>query len=438
MATKYWVGGAETYPSVVSITLTGGDGDWATGDTVELTFQGKTLKLTVGDTSTVAQILADCTAMVNGSALSDGATANALGSDVGEWSLITCTNDGADTLTFTGPADGRDCTGVTISVTTAGLGSASAPVPDSSTGTGSQNYDNADNWSGGAVPSSTDDIVFDHRASSDCLYGLAQSAVTPASITITEGFTRRIGLPDVNTSGSVPFEEWEDTHLALGSSGTINLEINSSASSRIRLDTGAAKALLVVNSTGPDEQVGVPSLTWKGTHVDNEVTVNKGSVGIALEEGVSSTVKTLRVGYTENRRLDSNVTVGKDVTLTNVIQTGGICKNWNTVSGTIRIEGGQHFHHEGTANTVLINGGTYYPITTGTTATLVINSGGTYDARRDNRSRTITNADIHAGGAYLDPNGTVTLTNGLSMQRTTVTELNLDLPTHQKLTITSL
>ena len=64
-------------------------------------------------------------------------------------------------------------------------------------GSGSQPWTTGANWSLGAAPVSTND-VFILNGSSDINTGLAQSAVTLASLTIGSGFTGTIGAAAIS------------------------------------------------------------------------------------------------------------------------------------------------------------------------------------------------------------------------------------------------
>jgi hypothetical protein len=63
-----------------------------------------------------------------------------------------------------------------------------------------------------------------------------------------------------------------------------------------------------------------------------------------------------------------------------------------------------------------------------------VSDGGTLDYSRDMRSRTVTNANVYAGGAVLDPHKTVTFTNGVDLVRCGLADVTLDVGTHLTLT----
>ncbi len=137
---------------------------------------------------------------------------------------------------------------------------------------------------------------------------LAQSAVSPASITITQGYTGRIGLPDTNQDDAgYPYAEYRDKYLALGTSAdavTQALTIGGGdgpGSPRIKIDSGSGQCNLVVLNSGTPEILGTPAILWKGTHVSNTATINRGSVGIAFFASETSAVMTCRIGFVNNQ-----------------------------------------------------------------------------------------------------------------------------------------
>ncbi len=104
---------------------------------------------------------------------------------------ITATKTGGD-IHLTADNPGVPFT-VTLSVE-GGTGTWSALTtdydvePESAT-----SWSNPRNWSGGAVPVAADDVIFSN-GSVPCLYGLDQSGVTLASLTIDQSYTGKIGL----------------------------------------------------------------------------------------------------------------------------------------------------------------------------------------------------------------------------------------------------
>lgn len=417
MATRVWLGAAVPVPCVQVITI---GGSYSADETITITVNGKSLVLTVGTGQTdLDEILDDLVAMINGDPANGTETRSALGSEVGEFYYITATEDGATELTLTGAADGRPFTAVATE--DSGSGTFVAAVPTASTGTGPSMFSNTANWSADTVPVDGDDIVFDHRAAADLLYGLDQHAVTPASITISPGFAnRRIGLPDVNRDNSMlPYDEVLDTHLMLGESGdstNIAVHIDAPSCSRIRLNTGTSQATILVSGTGARELQNVPPFEFLGTHASNEMTVDKGDVGIAMGDGQSATVATLRMNWDNDRNNDAIVHCGDGATLTTITKSGGQLETNSNVTTLTQSAGVTVFKAgRGTAATMTtgtIYGGTVYYESSGTWTTATVVGPGCVDFRNDNRGRTVTNIVFHGAISWYDPEGTVTATNG--------------------------
>src|SRR5262249_12471508 len=179
----------------------------------------------------------------------------------------------------------------------------------------------------GALPATGDDIIFD-TGNSDVLYGLAQSAVTPASISILPGYSGRIGLPAVNAdNAAATYFEYRPQYLQYGTSGvggTVSVTINGGGG-RIKLDQGSAPAIWNVLNSAQRIESGVPAVLLKGTNAANALHINKGDVGVAFFGGETATLVTLNVGYEINTAGDSMLWLGAGVSLANatIVQTGG-------------------------------------------------------------------------------------------------------------------
>lgn len=436
MASRRWLGRAVALAHVVSFDVSG---SWASGDAAVLTINGKDLTLTVGTTATTMQIAVDLAAMVNGDAANGDEVRSETGNNVGEFARITAAaSAGAVTLT----ADDKGVPfEIAVSETTAGDGTL-ANLAVEAAATGPHHFDNPDNWSGDAAPADGDDIVFDSGVV-DCLYGLDQSAVTPASIVITQGYSGRVGLPETNEDEPLaPYDEYRDQYLRLGNSGDaittiINVGDGSGiGSGRIKLDTGDGQVVVNVFQSGQREDAAVPALLWKGTHSANILNVNRGDLGVAFFAGETAHVGTLRLGYLENQAADAAVLCGAGVDLDDAqieISGGVLVVNSATGSGSIDMIDGELSILAGGHADLDIDGGTCYYRSTGTLTSVRI-GGGTLDFSRDNQGRTVDNCALHAGGAIRDPFKTVAWTNGIDLTRASLDEVTLDLGTHLTLT----
>lgn len=437
MATRVWLGGASAVAKTQKIDLVTG---YSAGDTITLTISGVDLILTVGST-TLADIIDDLQVMVNGSGtLSTGASVSAYGTDYGEWAGMSCGEFDSDTILLTGPDDGYPFEDATVA-TDSGGGTITVPIGATNTPTGPGYFDNADNWSGATVPVDNDDIVFDHRAANSLTFNLAQSAVTPLSLTITPGFRHQIGLPAVNTTTlSLPYPEYLATFLQVGNSVDANaftLDIESTGSSMVKIDTGNDSVTLVVRNTGGRAEVGVPSFCWIGTGATNAVTILAGDVGLAHEVGSSATINSLLCS--PGSPSSTVVYAGSGLTLTTFDMDGGVVQ-LNGAATTVTIESGVlTLNGSGAYTTLNVNGGTLYYKSSGTVTTLTVNAGGVIDFRQDPRARTVTNTVLHAGAGYRDPYGSVAVGgNGLDFYQCVPADLKyFEIKSHVTLTLSA-
>lgn len=422
----YWKGGAVAVPEVKAyvFALT-----WAAGDWAAIAINGKLLKLTLtsGDTMTVTAIAAAFIDMINGAAANQFEVRSALGSQVGEFAGLTATAGSAGQVIITGPSNGRPIGTVAITKSVAGNGTwlAVGGAPDV-TGTGPNHWTDIQNWSIGAVPDATDTLIFDHRAVSAPLFGMA-NAYAPARIVVTDGFKYAIGLPEINRdNAALPYNEHQPTYLAFASCADVR--INATNAGAIKLDLGSAASGVIVDGTGRAAETGIPPLLLKVNHSSSTVTVNAGTVGICHEPTIAGSVGTLTIGG----QGAPTVKVGDTVTLATVVSDSGNTTLQTAVT-TLTINGGAVEQVGGAigATTVNILGGTFYPKTAGNTYGTVSHSAGTIDCTRDSRStRTFTNYYLY-GGSLKDPTGTLTFTNGIRIYPK-LSAVALDLPPIKK------
>lgn len=370
-----------------------------TGDVFVLTINGKSVTFTAA-TSTVANVTAGLVAAWNASTHP-------------EMEEITAA-DATTHLNLTADTKGKPFT-VTGSVRDAdGNSVESLAVTTTTNSSGPNDWSVGANWSTGGAPGTGDTVVIDVPVS--ILYGLSQSSVTLASLTVSDSFgAARVGLPE--STGS--YAEYRGTYLAI-SATTITVRC---ASQRIKLDTGTAQTTLFVLGTGKgkDLESGLECLLFKGTHASNVVNVSQGSVGIAVFGGESATVATLRLGAPIDSDKDGEndelaVRCGTGASLTTVDQMGGesdLASNVTTLTlygGTATIRGTV------TLTTGHVWGGKLYYMSSGTITTLNVFKPGVADFSRDIRTRTVTTTRRFAGGTIYDPFLTITFTSNVSDQ----------------------
>ncbi|NLX55074.1 MAG: hypothetical protein GXY58_08170 [Planctomycetaceae bacterium] len=421
--TRYWLGAAIPVPEVKSYEFTG---TWVEGETASITINGKTLTLTAGTTVTVEQMASDMVDMINGAGANQNEGRSALGSAIGEFAPLTASSD-AGVVLITGAADGRPIGTVTVGdASTDGAFSASTPEVVT-TGTGPNYADNIHNWSGDAVPIAGDTIVFDHHATAGPKFNMAM-AIAPAAIHVTDGFRYSIGLPQVNRDTAAhPFDEHLPTYMTFTSCADVRINAVNAAS--IRLDFGAAASGITVEGTGRSSETGVPALLIKANHASNALNVVNGDVGVCVETGTVGALGTLSVGG----QGAPSVKTGSGVALASVTVNSGSLIARSAIT-TLVVNGGS-VEQIGAAigtTTLTINGGSFFPRSSGTHAN-VNQSAGTIDCTRDCQTRTVTNYYMY-GGALKDPNGTLTLTNGLRIYPK-LSAVSLDLPPIRKYTL---
>jgi trimeric autotransporter adhesin len=383
MSTTRWLGRAKAVAQVETISI---GGTVVIGDDFDVTINGKTITFTA-TAGTAANVVAGLVAAMNAS---DAPT---------EFAAVTWADATPD---ITGTADAE---GVPFTVSVATDSAAGTIGTTTSTAaTGPNHWDNAANWSGGAVPVNGDDVYVDNSAVS-ILYGLDQAAVTLDSLHVAASFTGggTIGLPKTNASG---YPEYRDDYLAISATVVILGAGSGTGSGRIKLNLGSNQAAIDVRTTGASAEVGLPAVQLLGTHASNTLTVASGSVGVAIGGGEVSTLATVTVSASASVRL------GTGCTLTTVT-TAGACE-MEASATTLTINGGTATVLGAAAITTLnINAGTCDYQSSGTVGTA--NVAGTLDASRDPTSRTFTTTNMKAGGTILDLHDSITFTNGIAL-----------------------
>jgi len=425
MTTRYWLGAAAPVTDVQYFVFAG---TWADTETAYIEINGKRLTMTLTATMTLAQMAQAMYAMLTGGAAVNGEVRNCLGTSVGEFAILSVSySASAYWIRLEGKANGRPIGTVTVGETAASGTFVSGGGTDR-TGTGPNHWDNVDNWDADTVPVAADDIVFDHRASAGPQFSISL-AYAPASITVAPGYKHEIGLPAVNTlNASTPFDEPNGQYLAFTSCADVR--VDSPSAKNIKLDFGSAASTIVVDATGQSYETNVAPLLIKGNHASNSLTVNDGRVGVCVEPKTAGNLGTLVIGGQGSPVVET----GDTVTLGTVTVDSGSAK-LRTAFTTLTQNGGTVEQVGGNigGTTLNVNGGTFFPKTVGTYAT-VNQSKGTIDCTRDARaSKTFTNFYMYGGGLK-DPSGTITLTNGFRLYAK-LSDVILDLPAIKKYTI---
>lgn len=402
MATRVWLGAAQVTAQVDSVT----PANVNIGNTFTVTVNNKEVTFTA-TAATVANVTAGLSAAITAAAATDP-----------EFAELTAT-DNTTNILVTGPSDGTpftltaSATGGTATNTRAAVTTPSSP----------NDWGLADNWSGGAVPITGDDVIVPANRP-DVLYGLAQSGVTLASLDVAGN----IGLPDRNARG---YSEYRATYLAVSATA-----LRVRGGNRVRINTGSNATGVVVYDTGtPLDQDGRAFL-WKGAHATNTVDVVAGSVGLADLAGETATVATLRVGADSDGRAP-DVRGGPGLTLTTLSQAGGVVVLQAGLTTVTKTAGALTIIGPAGTNVTTVNndGGDFIYQAVGTIGTLRVSDGGLADFSRDPRARNVTDTTVYAGAELRDPFRTVTWTNPIVLHRCGLEDVTIDLGTHITLAV---
>lgn len=338
-----------------------------------------------------------------------------------EFAEITAAADGRN-VTFTADTAGKPFT-LTIdtnessaspgSATGGGSGTAEQSINHytKTASAGPNHVDDVDNWSLNRLPVNGDDVYIENGA--DLLYGLDQlSGVSLTSLSVSQKWTGKIGLPVTNADASSTYDEYRPTYLQVGSTTVSIGQGDGQGSGRIKINTGSVQTTLNVYNSGTGAESGLGAIVWKGTHASNVVNILRGSLNVAPFAGETATVVTLRIGYRNSPLTDAIVRCSNGVTLTTVDISGGdneLDSNITTLTQT----DGVTVLLSGNVTTLAIDGGQVFYRGTGTITTATINSGGELNFNRDLRARTVTNAvNMYDASKLIDEFGTVTFSNG--------------------------
>lgn len=400
MATTYWIGKAENVKQISTVQVTAFD----VTTTYTITIGGETVSV-LGDTD------ADTTASNLQVALE---ASTIIYFSTIDWTVAT------DTITATAGTAGIPFT-ATSSVN-GGTGTIGA-VTTTTASSGSNDWGTAANFSGGAVPVSTDSVII-RDGSSNIFWGLDQNAVDLALLRVHNSYTGKIGLDRGKfTTGSDPEavdsskDEYRSHYLKIGSD-RIDLGYNDNASTpagstRIKIDNDitTASVMVVYSTASVASETGLPAVRLLASDADVDLFVRSalGGVGVGVDEG-DETPTIGNVTVTDSTG-SSRVIIGAGATLSNFTQLGG--NNFlnaltavtltavNVDGGTLTTEGGFAI------TTVTVDSGTFNSNNGDgggvKIATANVN-GGTLDGTGSSEARTWTTINLGTGGTLkLDP-----------------------------------
>ena len=154
---------------------------------------------------------------------------------------------------------------------------------------GPNHYDEPLNWLPTGVPITGDAVRF-LDSGADCLYGLDQTGVVLASLTVSmEWANRKLGLQHVNKNG---YLEYRCQQLTLGATVVVIGFGEGTGPSRVYLNTLATVSAVDVRNSGASQDAQ-PAIVWTGTHASNSVVISDGDFGTSGITGFGATLDSL-------------------------------------------------------------------------------------------------------------------------------------------------
>jgi hypothetical protein len=376
MATVTWIAAGQITPQVDTLTV----GSHTAGHTFVCTFGN-------GKTVTYVATAADTTdALVTTNLL---AALNAETNDPEVTEFTFAAGATATTITATGPDDGTPCT---LSVS----GTGTFTIAHTAAASSPNDLANAANYSGGALPSNNDTLVFENNAA-DVKWNL--TALTAITLTVIRrvSYTGRIGLDDVNPAG---YHEYRAVRMDVKSASITCEQSAGDGPLQFRLNnitTGGATTVVVrgdASGASPGDEV----LEVTGLPASSVVNVTGGSVAVSPLAGQTATVATLRCE-------DGTLTLGSGVTLTTASLKNTQAR-LDCGYTTLNVYGGGQVTLTGSGggtNTNVYNG-TLLWRSTGSPGTPVVGPQGVLDFSQTPSTVTLGGTvELNAGGRLLDP-----------------------------------
>lgn len=407
---------------VQTVTITGSP----TGGTFTLTYSGQT---TAGiaynaDAATVDAALEALSNIGAGDVTCTGGPLPGTAVIVEFTGALAATNVAEMTASGAGLTGGSS-PAVAIATTTAGSPADTLTLNTTTTASGPNNWDDAINWDGGAIPVDGDTVYVTNSAIS-ILYGLDQTGVQLAAFHIDLSFTGAIGLPATNAS---QYPEYRARYLTIGADVLIVGRGEGNGSGFIRLNLDGIESAITVYNTGQRTENGRPSLIVTNAHADSTMVAYKGDIGIAVEAAQTSGMDSLKASFV-NSASDLKLTAG-GVTIATVDQAGGVVEYWTCPTALTATQGAKVTILDGACTTMVVD--TKAEVTyrgNDTIATLTVNGTGIVKFTEDEIGRTVTNCIMLAGASLYDKTGSVTFTNGVDLFECGLADVSLDLGKH--------
>lgn len=445
-ATREWVAQAGDVVQIDSITVSG---TWLAGETGSIVIGNSTLTVTAGsDTLTTAQMAQVIANAINapeiGSSLVGSETRNAAGQKLGEFrdveavinpsnSSIVLVRSKVAGVPFYDVADVTAPYTLSVSDTSTSGALAAASVQ---VATGKNWWNNAKNWSGGAVPANNDSVVLANSAVS-IQYALPNGALE-VIFEQYNSFTGTIGLPITNRNG---YAEYRQRYVRLDDAGT-----GTDIQHRFGLGPGAGSPLInlrhtlvkctpVVYATGKPALTGTKALNIVCSQASSDLTVVDGSVDCSTQDSTTAgwNIQSFGPGANTDVRYlgpaSGFAVAGGNVLLLNTSGTGTLTQ-WG---GAVTVQ-----NSSATWSDLKLRGpGTLLWDSTATISAISLGRGATFDARSRQGDFTITTSNVEGPCKIYDPYERITWTNAIAFNGVNFTEVHLELSANFSIKITN-
>jgi len=423
MATKRNIGRAQAVEQNDTITITGTV--TASTDTVSVTVDHKTCTITAGATIDTTAEMASAIAEALIATQHDeqyfvaDMTINAGGYEYPQFRDMAVSVSGSVvTLVSKTP-------GVPYVVTVSDTGTGVATLASVTTATGPWHFDAADNWEGGAAPTTSDILIYDGQSSST--YYALNNSFENIGIRRRNSFKGNIGLDEINaTHGTLVYPEYRQTKLNLpitASSGQAIHELGEPdsdivAAGHTYLDFGTnagSSITLTVHDVPEKSNSGGDSVLIAGGDPITLVAYS-GSVGIALNVAENASVlSSLRMFSLRHKAKPAVVTLKPDASFSSGtdsvdIYAGSLILDSVTPDVIYEMFGGELVQQSG-ISTINVRKGAKVKHIAGNIETLVVFGGGEFDASKAT-AFTITNCTVYAGFTLRDHSAAI-YTNGI-------------------------
>ena len=277
----------------------------------------------------------------------------------------------------------------------------------------------AANWSDG-VPATGDIAIIP----SDAMVNIAGSDETASpfdQLVVEEGCAITLGSATA--------------YLQLSMSGETACSAELWGEGQTYMDIVEAKAIRVYHAAA-SPGAGQFGLNLKGLTATNNPTLDVmcssgESVGIAANAGEAGEYASIRV--TGGDVTIGTVTESDGATAPDVVVSGGDVVTESPM-GAVDVLGGVVNHYGGAITTLTIQDATFYQRGVGTITNCIQYAGSTLDASKDLRARTITNHTMGPQSTLVDPQKTITFTNGIDLSRARYGDVTIDRGYHFTIT----